>query len=185
MDRYVKRIQSRLAYHGVSLSKDVCREAYKKYIPEEKWENPKPTEVALVVEKLMEWDDVMSQVDTPEQSALEIQEPDKVEENAIALSEENAITSIDQEQKSAVTLQPLEKQALALNQASTLSIVLEQSELKSVAGAIADEYQTFEDAVLEVTALIKSILTQRNLKASNTLREALQDIVGTAQNDFT
>jgi hypothetical protein len=83
-----------------------------------------------------------------------------------------------------ILLQASQKQALITQQASALSIALDPSELKTVASSIADEYQTFEDAVKEVTALIKTILHQRHLKASNTLREALQDIVGTAQGDM-
>jgi hypothetical protein len=83
-----------------------------------------------------------------------------------------------------IILQASEKQALITQQAFALSIALDPSELKTVASSIADEYQTFEDAVKEVTALIKTILHQRHLKASNTLREALQDIVGTAQGDM-
>ena len=84
-----------------------------------------------------------------------------------------------------IILQSLDKQELVTQQVSALSIALDQSELRTVASSIADEYQTFEDAVKEVTAFIKIILHQRHLKASNALNKALQDIVGTAQKDFT
>lgn len=57
MDDFLKRIQSRLKYNGITASKAECREAYCQLIPQENWNNPSADQVLLVVQKFTEWSD--------------------------------------------------------------------------------------------------------------------------------
>jgi hypothetical protein len=57
MDDFLKRIQSRLKYNGITASKAKCREAYCQFIPQENWNNPSADQILLVVQRLTEWDE--------------------------------------------------------------------------------------------------------------------------------
>ncbi len=57
MDDFLKRIQSRLKYNGITASKAECREAYCQFIPQEDWNNPSADQILLVVQRLTEWDE--------------------------------------------------------------------------------------------------------------------------------
>ena len=57
MDDFLKRIQSRLKYNGITASKAKCREAYCQFIPQENWNNPSAEQILLVVQRLTEWDE--------------------------------------------------------------------------------------------------------------------------------
>lgn len=52
MDKYIKRIQSRLAYAGINVSKPECRQAYQSILPETSWENPSNAHIDLVVQHI-------------------------------------------------------------------------------------------------------------------------------------
>jgi hypothetical protein len=73
MQKFVKRIQSRLAHSGIQTNMVTCREAYQSIIPEQNWESPTDEQVVLVVEY------VKSQAKNgiqPEVSDLTIAEPE-------------------------------------------------------------------------------------------------------------
>ena len=82
MDDFIKRIQSRLKYNGISASKAECREAYCQLITQENWNNPSAEQVLLVVQKLTEWvdnDELETEVIEQETSYDEaIDEPEKI-----------------------------------------------------------------------------------------------------------
>jgi hypothetical protein len=50
MQKFVKRVQSRVTYSGISANMNQCREAYQAVIPESAWESPSDEELAQVVE---------------------------------------------------------------------------------------------------------------------------------------
>lgn len=52
MDKYIKRIQSRLAYAGISVSKLECRQAYQSILPDTNWEKPSNDHIDLVVQHI-------------------------------------------------------------------------------------------------------------------------------------
>jgi hypothetical protein len=52
MDKYVKRVQSRLAYVGIKAGMPECREAYQSVLSEEVWENPSSEQIDLVVQRV-------------------------------------------------------------------------------------------------------------------------------------
>ena len=199
MDVYVKRIQSRIKRrYQISVSLLSIRKIFPSIVQntalptdEELWQivdyfNPKNahqpfSDFALTTEL----SDNVVEMKSPEVSEDLLEEIPQPETFDIPVEDIPCLNPPQENQApKGILLQASQKQALITQQASALSIALDPSELKTVASSIADEYQTFEDAVKEVTALIKTILHQRHLKASNTLREALQDIVGTAQGDM-
>jgi hypothetical protein len=73
MQKFVKRIQSRLSHSGIQTSMATCREAYQSIIPESAWESPTDEQVVLVVEyvKSQAKNDIQ-----PEVSNLTIAEPE-------------------------------------------------------------------------------------------------------------
>ena len=197
MDVYVKRIQSRIKRrYGVSIPLPNIRDIFPAMVKntalptdEELWQivdyfnpqNAQQRDFALTTER----SDNVVEMKSPEVSEDFLEEIPQPETFDIPVEDMPCLNPPQENQApKGILLQASQKQALITQQASALSIALDPSELKTVASSIADEYQTFEDAVKEVTALIKTILHQRHLKASNTLREALQDIVGTAQGDM-
>jgi hypothetical protein len=199
MDVYVKRIQSRIKRrYGISIPLPNIRNIFPSIVQntalptdEELWQivdyfNPSNAhqpfnDFALTTER----SDNVVEMKSPEVSEDFLEEIPQPETFDIPVEDMPCLNPPQENQApTGILLQASQKQALITQQASALSIALDPSELKTVASSIADEYQTFEDAVKEVTALIKTILHQRHLKASNTLREALQDLVGTAQGDM-
>jgi hypothetical protein len=50
MQKFVKRVQSRVAYSGISANMNQCREAYQAVLPESAWESPSDEQLAQVVE---------------------------------------------------------------------------------------------------------------------------------------
>ena len=199
MDVYVKRIQSRIKRrYQISISLPSIREIFPSIVKnqslptdEELWQivdyfNPENSHqenmnLALTTELCNN----VVELKKHEVSENLIEKTPQPENFDIPVEDMPCLNPPQENQApTGILLQASQKQALITQQASALSIALDPSELKTVASSIADEYQSFEDAAKEVTALIKTILHQRNLKASNTLREALQDIVGTAQSDM-
>ena len=73
MDRFVKRVQSRLTYNGISLAKPECRKAYQTVVPESAWESPSDEQLAQVVEYVKNY--VKNDIQ-PEPAALAITEPE-------------------------------------------------------------------------------------------------------------
>lgn len=57
MDDFIKRIQSRLKYNGITASKAECRDTYCQIIPQKNWNNPSADQVLLVVQRLTDWND--------------------------------------------------------------------------------------------------------------------------------
>ena len=76
MQRFVKRVQSRLTYVGTQANMTQCREAYQFVIPESNWESPSDEQLAQVVQY------VISQINDiqPEEIALTITEPEVSED---------------------------------------------------------------------------------------------------------
>jgi uncharacterized protein YceH (UPF0502 family) len=77
MQKFVKRIQSRLIYNGFQANMTQCREAYQFVIPESDWESPSDEQVAQVVQYviLQTRNDIQ-----PEETALTITEPEVSED---------------------------------------------------------------------------------------------------------
>jgi hypothetical protein len=50
MQKFVKRVQSRLTYNGIQSNMAQCREAYLSVVPESDWESPSDDQLAQVVE---------------------------------------------------------------------------------------------------------------------------------------
>jgi hypothetical protein len=80
MDRFVKRIQSRLSDKRISLTKSQCREAYQAVIPKSDWESPSNEQLCQVVEyvKTQTRNDI-HQPATVETSTLTVSEPEMLE----------------------------------------------------------------------------------------------------------
>jgi len=79
MDRFVKRVQSRLSDKRISLTKSQCREAYQAVIPESDWESPSNEQLCQVVEyvKTQTKNDI-HQPATVETTSLTVSEPDEL-----------------------------------------------------------------------------------------------------------
>jgi hypothetical protein len=77
MQKFVKRIQSRIIYNGFQANMSQCREAYQFVIPESDWESPSDEQVAQVVQYviLQTRNDIQ-----PEETALTITEPEVSED---------------------------------------------------------------------------------------------------------
>jgi hypothetical protein len=73
MQKFVKRVQSRLTYNGFQTNMGQCREAYQSVIPKSDWESPSDEQLCQVVQY------VISQTQNdiqPEATALTITEPE-------------------------------------------------------------------------------------------------------------
>ena len=103
MDKYVKRIQSRLTYNGISLPKPQCREAYQAVVPESNWESPSDEQIAEVVGYVISQNKNDIQ---PEPTALTIAEPEE-----IAVSQPEALP-VPSPQDSALSTQQSDKSAI-------------------------------------------------------------------------
>jgi hypothetical protein len=80
MDRFVKRVQSRLSERGIRLTKSQCREAYQAVIPESDWESPSDKQLGEVVEYVKtNVKNDMRQPTTVETSTLTVSEPEMLE----------------------------------------------------------------------------------------------------------
>jgi hypothetical protein len=82
------------------------------------------------------------------------------------------------------TLPDIDKRSLIHQQASALNVELSTSELTTIAGHIADNYASFEDAVQRIKSIILMVLDQRFERASDVLDDTLLTIINRASGNF-
>ncbi|MBW4549180.1 MAG: hypothetical protein KME25_32965 [Symplocastrum torsivum CPER-KK1] len=88
------------------------------------------------------------------------------------------------EKTGGLTLQETDKRSLIQQQASSLSVELDTAELTTVAGHIADNYSSFEDACRRIQSVILMVLDQRFERASGVLDNTLLTILNRASGNF-
>jgi hypothetical protein len=77
MQKFVKRIQSRLSHAGISTNMAECREAYQAVIAEASWESPSETQLCEVVEYVKNRGvNNIHQLTTVETTSLTVSEPE-------------------------------------------------------------------------------------------------------------
>jgi hypothetical protein len=81
-------------------------------------------------------------------------------------------------------LQEEDKHSLIHRQASALNVELDTTELTTIAGHIADNYTSFEDACNRIKSIILMVLDQRFERASGVLDATLLTILNRASGNF-
>jgi hypothetical protein len=76
------------------------------------------------------------------------------------------------------------KHSLIQKQVAALSVNLSTSELTTVAGQIADNYTSFEEACQRIKSIILMVLNQRHERATDVLNDTLLTIVNHVAGDF-
>jgi hypothetical protein len=87
-------------------------------------------------------------------------------------------------QTNGFVLPDIDKHSLIHRQASALNVELSTSELTTIAGQIADNYTSFEEAVQRIKSIILMVLDQRFERASDVLDDTLLTIVNRASGNF-
>jgi hypothetical protein len=77
-----------------------------------------------------------------------------------------------------------DKHSLIHRQASALNVELNTSEITTIAGHIADNYSSFEDACRRIQSVILMVLDQRFERASGVLDNTLLTILNRASGNF-
>jgi len=77
-----------------------------------------------------------------------------------------------------------DKHSLIQKQVAALSVNLNTTELTAVAGQVADNYTSFEDACQRVKSIILMVLNQRHERATDVLNDTLLTIVNHVAGDF-
>ena len=135
---------------------------------------------------------------TPEGNAIASDQEDQEEEALTTANQassemepiEEVNNSSQDESEGALTkagsfaLQETEKRSLIHQQASALNVQLDTSQLTTVAGHLADNYTSFEDACQQIKSVILMVLDQRFERASDVLDDTLLTIVNRAAGNF-
>ena len=104
------------------------------------------------------------------------------------LTEETQANYVEPERALTTTsgfaLPELDKRSLIQQQASALSVELDTSELTTIAGQIANNYNSFEDACRRIQSVILMVLDQRFERASGVLDDTLLTILNRASGNF-
>ena len=104
------------------------------------------------------------------------------------LTEETQANYVEPERALTTTsgfaLPELDKRSLIQQQASALSVELDTSELTTIAGQIANNYNSFEDACRRIQSVILMVLDQRFERASGVLDDTLLTILNRASSNF-
>jgi len=87
-------------------------------------------------------------------------------------------------QTNGFTLPDIDKRSLIHQQASALNVELSTSDLTTIAGHIADNYASFEEAVQRIKSIILMVLDQRFERASDVLDDTLLTIINRASSNF-
>ena len=139
------------------------------------WEILQPEENALASDHTELESENLPTV-TPTSSEIEpLVEPTNLEPDEL----EGALT-----QTNGFALPDIDKHSLIHRQASALNVELSTSELTTIAGQIADNYASFEDAVQRIKSIILMVLDQRFERASDVLDDTLLTIVNRASGNF-
>jgi hypothetical protein len=77
-----------------------------------------------------------------------------------------------------------DKHSLIQKQVAALSVNLNTSELTAVAGHVADNYTSFEEACQRIKSIILMVLNQRHERATDVLNDTLLTIVNHVAGDF-
>lgn len=129
MEKFIKRIQSRLTYNGIKVSKTECREAFQQFVPQENWNNPSDGQIALVVQQLTLWEKNSQIEESSKNSALKIQEPEISEDLAAPIQEPETFEITPQDNPGIwETLQPPDQQEepTSLAKTDSASLTVEQ-----------------------------------------------------------
>ena len=196
MEKFIKRIQSRLTYNGIKVSKTECREAFQQFVPQENWNNPSDEQVSLVVERITEWDKngeawESGEIESVEESTglviKDSEAPDElVEELAIASVEESmglaTKDSVDHEKapmaktdSASLTVEQPNKIAQpdfnqSLSQAVCQLGVANNSETKQLLSTLFNELSSdISDTEEMVAALVTGYLNKRQSVLSSAI----------------
>lgn len=167
MDKFVKRIQSRLKYNDIIASKAECREAFERGIPQEDWDNPSDDQIAEVVDWFIRGQEIQDDLDDDEATDLVIPQPETFQ-----IAQENPdIWQI---------LQPSEQEPAAMTVAEPALpteqpiVGLSPTEIeKAVSKAIAQTGETGNEEAMQIMTSLVSQLTGE----INTLDEAVTALV--------
>jgi len=214
MKTFVKRLQTRASRKGIKVSLQQVRDSYQAVVkdldnPSEEEMNIVLSKLESSTQEVSEALTIPDSVATdsnadvweilqPEDRAIT---PDLAEPEAESLTkvvqessdvqplvEETHLNHVEPERALTTTgnfaLPELDKRSLIQQQASALSVELDTSELTTIAGHIANNYNSFEDACRRIQSVILMVLDQRFERASGVLDDTLLTILNRASSNF-
>lgn len=139
------------------------------------WEILQPSENAIASDQLEREKESLS---TDEQALSEVH-PRLEETQPDGVEPARALTTTG-----GFALPEEDKHSLIHRQASALNVELNTSEITTIAGHIADNYSSFEDACRRIQSVILMVLDQRFERASGVLDNTLLTILNRASGNF-
>ncbi len=170
MDKFVKRVQSRLSHSGISLSKSECREAYQAVVAEASWESPSEAQLVEVVEYVKNRGvNNIHQSTTVETTSLAISEPEVSGDELEPIPQPE---TFDIPVEDMPCLQPPEDSALSTQSApgAITPGSMAQSEVTDIVG------QVFKNQPPEVKNQITEYALQHSFDNVRQLQEFLEQL---------